>query len=66
MPVVLVSRCLAGGVAPAYGFPGGGADWLASGAIMGGTLSGPAARVALSLGLGAGLRGEALRALIAG
>jgi L-asparaginase len=66
VPVVLVSRCLAGGVSAAYGFPGGGADWAASGAIMGGTLSGPAARVALALGLGAGLRGESLRELIAG
>ena len=34
-------RCGAGGVAPAYGFPGGGATWQAAGAIMGGTLSGP-------------------------
>ena len=66
VPVVLVSRCGAGGVAPAYGFPGGGATWQAAGAIMGGTLSGPAARVALALGLGAGLRGEALRRLITG
>jgi L-asparaginase len=66
VPVVLVSRCGAGGVGPVYGFPGGGATWQAAGVIMGGTLSGPAARVALALGLGAGLDLEALRQLIAG
>jgi L-asparaginase len=63
VPVVLVSRCMAGGVAPAYGFPGGGLDWLRSGAILGGRLNGPKARICLALALGAGLRGEALRAL---
>jgi L-asparaginase len=65
VPVVLVSRCGAGGVAAAYGFPGGGATWQKAGVIMGGTLSGPMARVALALGLGAGLGDEALRALFA-
>jgi L-asparaginase len=66
LPVVLVTRCAAGGVAPAYGFPGGGATWQAAGAMMGGSLSGPAARVALAFGLGAGLPDDALRRLIAG
>ena len=66
VPVVLVTRCGAGGVAPAYGFPGGGATWQAAGVIMGGTASGPSARVALALGLGAGLDDGALRRLIAG
>jgi L-asparaginase len=66
IPVVLTSRCASGGVGPAYGFPGGGATWQAAGAIMGGTLSGPKARVALALGLGAGLGREALGALIEG
>lgn len=66
VPVVLVSRCLAGGVAPAYGFPGGGRDWLEAGAILGGRLNGPKARVCLALALGAGLRGEVLRAFFAG
>ena len=48
-------RCAAGGVAPVYGFPGGGRSWQAAGAMLAGTLSGPKARVALALGLGAGL-----------
>jgi L-asparaginase len=66
VPVVLVSRCAAGGVGPRYGFPGGGATWAAAGAILGGTLNGPKARIALSLGLGAGLSGDALAAFVSG
>src|SRR6185436_434274 len=58
VPVVLTSRCLSGGVAPAYGFPGGGRSWQEAGAILAGTLSGPKARVALALGLGVGLDRE--------
>lgn len=64
VPVVLVTRCLSGRAAPDYGFPGGGQTWFRAGAIPGGRLSGPQARVALSLGLGAGLDGEGLRALL--
>ncbi len=63
VPVVLTSRCLSGGVHAAYGFPGGGVTWQRAGAILGGTLSGPKARVALALGLGAGLDDDALRRL---
>jgi L-asparaginase len=66
IPVVLTTRCASGGVGPYYGFPGGGASWADAGAIMAGTLSGPKARVALALGLGAGLDREELRALISG
>lgn len=66
VPVVLASRCLSGGVRPAYAFPGGGATWQAAGAILAGTLSAPKARVALALGLGAGLDGDGLPALIRG
>jgi L-asparaginase len=65
-PVVLVSRCLAGGVHAGYGFPGGSARWAAAGAILGGTLSPPKARIALALGLGAGLDAAGLRALLRG
>lgn len=65
IPVALTSRCVAGGVAPAYGFPGGGADWLAAGAIDCGRLSGTKARVALALGLGCGLDLAQLRSLLA-
>jgi L-asparaginase len=63
IPVVLTSRVLRGGVRPAYGFPGGGAKWAHSGAIMAGTLNGPKARVMLALAMGAGLDGPALQDL---
>ena len=53
--VVLTTRCASGAVGPLYGFPGGGRSWQEAGAILAGTLSGPKARVALALGLGAGL-----------
>ena len=66
VPVALATRCPAGPVGPLYGFPGGGRSWLEAGALLAGTLSGPKARVALALGLGAGLEHDALRALLAG
>ena len=53
--VVLASRCPAGAVSTAYAFPGGGATWVRAGAIPTGTLCAIKARVALALGLGAGL-----------
>jgi L-asparaginase len=65
VPVVLTTRCPSGRVSGAYGFPGGGATWIANGAIPAGFLGGPKARVALALGLGAGLDHEALRSLFA-
>ena len=52
-----------GRAAPRYGFPGGGARWLAAGAILAGPLGGPKARIALALGLGAGLDEAGLRRL---
>ena len=42
-------------MSPGYAFPGGGATWLRAGAIPAGHLGGPKARIALALGLGAGL-----------
>jgi L-asparaginase len=63
--VVLASRCPAGAVSTAYAFPGGGATWARAGAIPAGTLCAIKARVALALGLGAGLRAEELAALLA-
>jgi L-asparaginase len=66
VPVVLTTRCGSGTVSPVYGFPGGGAEWIASGAIPAGILGGPKARVALALGLGTGLDDAGLRALFAG
>ena len=63
--VVLASRCPAGAVHDGYAFPGGGATWARAGAILAGHLSAPKARVALALGLGAGLDRPALAALLA-
>jgi len=66
VPVVLVSRTGAGTVGSAYAFPGGGGTWARAGILLGGDLTPVQARVALALALGAGLHGDALRALIAG
>ena len=66
IPVVLVTRTLAGRAGTGYAFKGGGATWVRAGAMLAGTLSGPKARVALSLGVGAGLDGAGLSALLAG
>ncbi len=66
VPVALTTRCAAGPVGPFYGFPGGGRSWRDAGAILAGTLSGPKARIALALGLGAGLDRDALGRLLAG
>jgi L-asparaginase len=63
--VVLASRCPAGAVSDAYAFPGGGATWVGAGAIPAGTLCAIKARVALSLGVAAGLEREGLAALLA-
>lgn len=64
VPVVLATRCASGQVGPFYGFPGGGRTWQEAGAIMAGSLSGPKARIALALGLGAGLDRAELAELI--
>ena len=48
-----------------YAFPGGGANWVRAGAILAGHLSGPKARIALALGLGADLPRDELAALFA-
>ena len=65
LPVVLASRCIAGGVSTTYAFPGGGATWVRAGAIPAGTLCAVKARVALALGIGAGLLRDDLAALLA-
>ena len=64
IPVVLVTRTPAGRAGTAYAFRGGGATWIRAGAMLGGSLSGPKARVALSFGVGAGLDAAALAALL--
>jgi L-asparaginase len=66
IPVALATRCVSGQVSGGYGFPGGGARWIAAGAMPASTLSGPKARIALALGLGAGLDDAGLRLLLAG
>jgi L-asparaginase len=64
--VALASRCPAGAVSTAYAFPGGGATWVRAGAMRVGTLCAIKARVALALGLGAGLSRDGLATLLAG
>ena len=63
--VAFTTRCPAGAASAGYAFPGGGATWVRAGALLAGHLSGPKARIALALGLGAGLDREGLRALLA-
>ena len=63
IPVVLVSRCATGRIVPVYGGPGGGRTLHDLGVVDGGWLSGPKARIALSLALGAGMNAAAIRAL---
>ncbi len=65
IPVVLASRCPGGQPAPVYAFPGGGVTWVSAGAIPIGHLCAVKARVALALGLGAGLRRDELATLLA-
>jgi L-asparaginase len=66
VPVALASRTGAGPVGPFYAFPGGGATWARAGVLLAGGLTPVQARVALALGLGAGLEGPARAALLAG
>lgn len=65
LPVVLTTRCPAGRAGAGYAFPGGGATWVRAGAMLAGSLGGPKARIALALGLGAGLDRSELAALLA-
>ena len=65
IPVVLVSRCITGRIVPGYGGRGGGRTLRELGVIDGGWLSGPKARIALSLGLGDGMSVEEAHALFA-
>jgi len=66
LPVALTTRCSAGRATGGYAFPGGGATWLRAGALPAGYLGGPKARVALALGLGAGMANRELAVLLAG
>ena len=61
--VVLATRCPNGAPAPIYAFPGGGATWARAGVPLS-PLAGLKVRIALGLGLGAGLAGDELRAVL--
>jgi L-asparaginase len=65
IPVALASRCPGGRASAGYAFPGGGATWLRAGALPVGHLCALKARVALALGLGAGLDRAGLTDLLA-
>ena len=53
IPVVLTTHGPEGGVWPMYAYPGGGADLVKRGVILGGRLSGSKARIKLMAALGA-------------
>jgi L-asparaginase len=61
--VVLTTRSPTGLVVPLYAFPGGGATWQRAGAILS-AFDGPKSRVALALGLAAGLDRAGLVSLL--
>jgi L-asparaginase len=65
VPVALASRCPSGRATAGYAFPGGGATWIRAGALPVGHLCALKARVALALGLGAGLDRDGLIRLLA-
>ena len=64
-PVVIASRAARGRVGETYGYPGGGRRLAAMGATFAGSRRPQQARVDLMLALGAGLDGDALRAVFA-
>jgi len=66
VPVVVVSRCGGGRVAPLYGFEGGGQRLAEMGAILGGDLGGPKARIKLMVALGTTHDPAALRRIFEG
>ena len=63
---MLTTRAAAGAVNDTYAFPGGGGTWLRAGVLHAGLLPASKVRVALALGLGAGLRLNELQELLAG
>jgi L-asparaginase len=65
VPVALATRCPSGRAGTAYAFPGGGATWVRAGALPVGHVCSVKARIALALGLGAGLGRDGLAALLA-
>jgi L-asparaginase len=65
IPVALASRCVGGRAGTGYAFPGGGATWVRAGALPVGHLCAVKARVAMALGIGAGLDRDGLASLLA-
>ena len=65
VPVVVAGRPPAGPTEPVYGTPGGGVTLVDRGATLAGDLPAAKARVALALGLAAGLDRDAIEALFA-
>jgi L-asparaginase len=63
--VCLTTRCPGGTVDPIYAFPGGGATWQQAGIMMS-NLDGPKSRVALALGISAGLDRDTMATLLKG
>lgn len=63
IPVVLVSRCASGRVAPAYGYEGGGQMLRELGVILGQDLPGQKARIKLMVALGVASDPDTIRAL---
>lgn len=64
VPVLLVSRCPEGRVAPAYGYEGGGRMLHDLGVVLCGEMPGPKARILLMVALGATSDPAELRALL--
>jgi L-asparaginase len=64
IPVVLTTRCPEGGVWPMCAYPGGDADLVKRGVILGGRLSGSKARILLMVTLGATLSIQRIRQII--
>jgi L-asparaginase len=62
VPVVVVTRCLTGSVAPIYGGPGGGHTLESIGVIGGSDLNASKARVALAVAMGVDPAVDAVRA----
>jgi len=62
IPVVVVTRCLTGAVAPVYGGPGGGHTLASIGVIGGSDLNAGKARLALAVAMGVDPSVDAVRA----
>jgi L-asparaginase len=66
LPVVLVSRCASGRVAPVYGYDGGGQMLRELGVIFAGDLPGQKARIKLMVALGISAEPAAVRQMFEG